>query len=91
MATGGSGRIYNVADDEPAPADEVVAFAAELLGVEPPVAEPIEFADLAPFARHFHAECKHVRNERIKRELGFAPLYPTYREGLRAIRDERIG
>lgn len=91
MARPDPGRVYNVADDEPAPGDEVVAFAAELLGVEPPVAEPIEFADLAPFARHFYAECKRVRNERIKRELGFAPLYPTYREGLRAIRDERIG
>lgn len=91
MARPDPGRIYNVADDEPTPGDEVVAFAAELIGVEPPVAEPIEVDDLAPFAQHFYAECKRVRNERIQRELGFASLYPTYREGLRAIRDERIG
>jgi nucleoside-diphosphate-sugar epimerase len=78
-------EIYNVCDDEPAPADQVVAYAAELLGVEPPPAIDFETADLSPFARHFYAECKRVRNDRIKQELGVELRYPTYREGLRAI------
>lgn len=79
------GRIYNLSDDQPAPADEVLSFAATLLGVEPPPAESFESVELSPFARHFYAECKRVANNRIKNELGVRLRYPTYREGLRAI------
>lgn len=84
-----AGRIYNVADEEPAPADEVVAYAAALTGVEPPPPEPIEAAGLGPMAESFYAECKRVRNDRIKRELGIALTFPTFREGLRAIAGTR--
>ena len=80
-----AGRIYNVADDEPAAQDDVVAFAAELLGIAPPPEEPFETAELSPLARSFYAECRRVRNERMKRELGAVPRYPTYREGLRSL------
>jgi nucleoside-diphosphate-sugar epimerase len=80
--------IYNVSDDEPAPADEVVAYAARLLGIEPPPAVAFEDARLPPFAAHFYAECKRVRNERMKQRLGVELRYPTYREGLAAIRDQ---
>lgn len=77
--------LYNVADDEPAPADEVLAFAAQLIGVPLPPAELFAQAQLSPMARHFYEECKRVRNERIKRALDVTLVYPTYREGLRAI------
>ncbi len=77
--------IYNLADDEPAPASDVVTYAAELLGVAPPAAVPFEEADLPPFARHFYAECKRIKNVRIKDELGVELAYPTYREGLKAL------
>ena len=70
---------------EPAPADEVVTYAAQLLGVDPPPEIDFESADLSPFARHFYAECKRVSNRRIKQELGVKLRYPSYREGLRAI------
>ena len=36
-------------------------------------------------ARRFYSECKRVSNARAKAELGWRPLYPTYREGLAAI------
>lgn len=85
MARPHPGRIYNVADDEPAPPQDVVAFAAELLGVEPPPEVPFEEADLSPAARAFYAECRRVRNDRIRAELGVRLKYPTYREGLRAL------
>lgn len=79
--------IYNVADDEPAPQADVVAFACALLGVAPP--PPVDYADveaeLSPMARSFYAESRRVRNDLIKRELGVVLAYPTYREGLRAI------
>jgi len=80
--------VYNVTDNEPAPADRVVAYAARLLGVEPPPVESFNQAELPPFAAHFYAECKRVRNDLIKRELGIALRYPSYREGLAAILEQ---
>ena len=79
------GAIYNVCDDEPAPPDEVVTHAAELMGVEPPPAQPYETAELSPMARTFYKDNRRVRNERIKRELGVTLAYPSYREGLAAL------
>jgi nucleoside-diphosphate-sugar epimerase len=80
---------FNLADDEPAPPQEVVAFAARLAGVPPP--PEVAFADAAmtPMARSFYADNKRISNLRIKEALGIELLYPTYREGLRAIRDGR--
>jgi nucleoside-diphosphate-sugar epimerase len=78
-------RIYNVSDDEPAPPEEVVAYAAELLGLPAPPTVAFEAADLSGMAASFWSECKRVRNARIRRELEVELLYPTYREGLRAL------
>jgi nucleoside-diphosphate-sugar epimerase len=83
------GRVYNVCDDEPAPPQDVVAFAAGLLGVEPPPEQPYETAELSPMARTFYKDNRRVRNDRIKRELGVRLAYPSYREGLRALLDSR--
>jgi nucleoside-diphosphate-sugar epimerase len=73
-----------VADDEPAPPQEVVAYAAGLMGVAPPPEIPFEQADLSPMGASFYAECKRARNTRL-RELTGGLTYPTYREGLRAL------
>jgi nucleoside-diphosphate-sugar epimerase len=78
------GAIYNICDDEPAPADEVLAYAAKLLGIAPPPAVAFEDAGLSPAAQRFYAECKRVSNARAKSALGWLPKYPTYREGLAA-------
>jgi nucleoside-diphosphate-sugar epimerase len=85
MARPNPGAIYNVADDEPAPPQDVVAHAASLLGIEPPPAEPFGDADLSPMARSFYADNRRVSNERIREELGVELRHPTYREGLRDI------
>ncbi len=79
------GAIYNVVDDEPAPPHEVALFAHELLGLQPPPLVPFEEARLSPMARSFYGESKRVSNEKLKRDLGWNPRYPTYREGLRAL------
>lgn len=76
-------RIYNVTDDEPTPPQDVVTFAAELLGVEPPPEIPFETADLTPMARSFYGENKRVSNQRIKDELGYSFRFPNYRVALR--------
>ncbi|MES1990320.1 MAG: SDR family oxidoreductase [Pseudomonadota bacterium] len=79
------GAAYNVCDNDPAPPQEVVAYAAGLLGLEPPPEIAFEDADLSPMARSFYAESKRVSNKRIREELGVTLLYPTYREGLKAL------
>ena len=78
------GAIYNICDDEPAPADAVLEYAAQLLGLPPPPAVPFEDAGLSPAAQRFYAECKRVSNAQVKAELGWLPQFPTYREGLAA-------
>ena len=77
--------VYNLCDDEPASAAEVTAYAADLLGVPAPPAEPFDPAALSPMAQRFYEECKRVSHARAKAELGWLPAYPTYREGLAAI------
>ena len=79
------GGIYNLCDDEPAANSEVIAYAARLLGIEPPPEIPLAEAALPPASRRFYAESKRVSNARAKAELGWRPAYPSYREGLRAI------
>lgn len=81
-----AGAIYNVTDDEPAPPQDVIAFAARLCGVEPPPEIPFATAELSPMANSFFSESKRVRNDLIRRELGVSLRYPTYREGLTALR-----
>jgi dTDP-4-dehydrorhamnose reductase len=79
------GAIYNVADDEPAPPQDVVAHAAALIGVEPPPETPFDPAAMTPMAASFYAESKRARNRLIREELGVELAYPTYREGLAVI------
>ncbi len=82
------GAVYNVCDDEPAPPQDVIAHAADLLGVPRPPEIAFEAADLSPMARSFYAESKRVRNDRMKAELNVRLAYPTYREGLAALLNE---
>ena len=79
------GAIYNLCDDDPAPPQDVIEFAARLIGVEPPPVVPFDEAGLSDMARSFYDDNKRVRNDRIKRELGVRLRYPSYREGLRAL------
>jgi nucleoside-diphosphate-sugar epimerase len=91
LMRGLKGQVWNVADDEPAPPQDVIAYAAALLGLEPPPEEPFEGATLSPMAREFYADNKRVSIAKVKAELGFAPAYPTYREGLKALAEAGEG
>ncbi|MGR3591347.1 MAG: SDR family oxidoreductase [Limimaricola soesokkakensis] len=79
------GAIYNLCDDDPAPPQDVIAHAAELLGLPVPPEVPFERAEMTPMARSFYAESKKVRNDRIKNELGVELIHPDYRSGLAAL------
>jgi len=84
IAKPNAGAIYNVSDNEPAPPQDVVAFAAKALGVEAPPEIAFEDAGLSPMGRSFYGENKKVSNARIREELGVTLAYPTYSEGIGA-------
>lgn len=81
----GGGGIWNVCDDEPSPPQDVITYAANLMGIAPPPEEAFETAEMSAMARSFYAGSARVSNERIRRELGLRLAYPTYRQGLEAL------
>ncbi len=76
---------FNLADDEPAPPQDLVTYAAGLMKVEPPPEIAFEQAEFTPMQRSFYADNKRVSNAAIKQALGIEMLYPNYRVGLDAI------
>jgi nucleoside-diphosphate-sugar epimerase len=87
----GGGGTWNVCDDEPAPPQDVIAYAAKLMGVAPPAEEPFETAEMSAMARSFYASSARVSNAKLKRELGVTLAYPTYRDALHALWREGEG
>jgi len=81
------GSIYNVSDDEPTEPSNLIVEAAHLLGITPPPAIPFDPAKMSAMSASFWEESRRVSNQKLKTELG-SLLYPTYREGLRAILQE---
>lgn len=79
LVDGNTGGIFNVTDDEPAPPQDVVSYAASLMGVEPPPEIPFETAQLSPMARSFYGENKRVANTAIK-AAGYRFRFPDYRQ-----------
>jgi len=80
------GGAYNLADDLPCSQNRVVEEACRLAGIAPPPLHGLEDANLSPMARAFYAENRRVASGKARRELGWRPRYPTYVEGLRALR-----
>ena len=76
--------IFNVTDDEPAPPQDVVAFAANLMAIQPPAEQAFDTAELSPMARSFYGENKRVSNRKL-RDLGFSFSFPDYRQSLRQL------
>lgn len=84
LAQGNRGGVYNFSDDLPAPAEDVVTFAADLMGVAPPPEIAFEDADLSPMGRSFYEETKRAANDALKAE-GYRFVYPDYRTALQAM------
>jgi nucleoside-diphosphate-sugar epimerase len=79
--------VFNLVDDEPASPSDQIAFAAHLLGIDPPPEIPYAETEkiLSPLALSFYDGCIRARNDRLKAVLGVSLRYPTYRDGLRAL------
>jgi len=86
----GPAGIYNLADNLPAPQNDVVEYGCRLLGLPIPPLYTLDELDLSPAARAFYAENRRVANGKAKRLLGWRPLYPSYREGLTALLNELL-
>lgn len=80
-----AGAVYNLCDDAPGPPQDVITFAAALLGVEAPPLIAFDDAGIKTASRRFYGESKRVANALAKAELGWRPTWPSYREGLTAI------
>lgn len=85
MAGRGTSGVYNLADDEPSPPQDVIAYAATLLGAPMPPEVAFDDPTLGAMTRSFFSESKLVRNDLLKRDLDLQLAYPNYREGLAAI------
>ena len=84
VSRGSSGNVYNVADDEPVPAREFIHYLAETIRAPTPLLVPNWVLRIAaPFVTlaWFNTRLK-VSNEKAKRELGWAPQFLTYRDGI---------
>lgn len=79
------GGVWNLADDHPAPPQDVIADAARMIGLPAPAAEDFASAALSPMARSFFADSRRISNRRARQGLGWAPLYPDHRAALAAI------
>jgi len=79
--------IYNITDDVPAPAQDVVNFAAALMGKPAPTPVDWESADISALARSFYAENKRVSNALSKTIPGMHYRYADFVTGLRALWD----
>ncbi|MEM8652815.1 MAG: NAD(P)-dependent oxidoreductase, partial [Pseudomonadota bacterium] len=80
--------IFNITDDDPAPPQDVVTYAHQLMGKEPPPEVDFETADISPMARSFYGENKRVRNDKSKSVLKMKYAWPNYRTALKRLWDE---
>ena len=76
---------FNLTDNEPAPPQDLVTYAAAKMGIAPPPEVPFETASMTEMARSFYSDNKRVSNKRLLKALDMDLLYPTYREGLDGI------
>jgi nucleoside-diphosphate-sugar epimerase len=75
--------IYNVVDDDPAPISDWLPELAKAVGAKPPRRVPLWLARLAggDVATIMMTELRGASNTKAKRELGWQPRYPSWREG----------
>jgi nucleoside-diphosphate-sugar epimerase len=81
----GDRGIYNITDDEPAPVSEWLPYLAEVVGAKPPLRIPKGLARLVAGAVsvRWMTQARGASNEKAKRELGWRPVWSSWRKGFR--------
>ncbi len=87
IAIGATG-VFNITDDMPAPPQDLVTFAHELMGREPPPEIDFETTDISSMARSFYGENKRVSNAKSKSVLDMEYQWPDYVTSLKRMWDE---
>ena len=82
--------IYNIADGNPVPPQDVLDYAANLLGTKSAKRVGLMDKNVSKMARSFYQETKRIDISKAKADLGWQPRYPSYKEGLKAIMDASI-
>jgi nucleoside-diphosphate-sugar epimerase len=82
----GAAGVFNIVDDEPAPVSEWLPELASVLGARPPRRVPVWLGRLAAgeVGVSMMTQIRGTSNLKARSELGWAPRYPTYREGFRS-------
>jgi nucleoside-diphosphate-sugar epimerase len=81
----GAPGVYNIVDDDPAPVSEWLPYLADVLGAKPPRRVPVWLARLIvgePLVSMM-TKLRGSSNAKAKRELGWRPAYPSWRDGFR--------
>jgi nucleoside-diphosphate-sugar epimerase len=88
----GAPGIYNIVDDHPAPVSEWLPMLAEAVGAKRPRQFPVWLAKLAAGNAMVSmlTEVRGASNAKAKRELGWTPLHPSWREGFRQLGDTAL-
>jgi nucleoside-diphosphate-sugar epimerase len=83
----GEPGVYNVTDDEPAPVSEWLPYLAEAVGAKQPMRVPVWLARImaGSVPVRWMTEGRGSSNEKAKRELGWQPGWPTWREGFKTL------
>jgi len=74
--------LHLLSDDEPAPPQDVVAYAAALSGLPLPVVQAWDAPEVAASLRRFYASNKRIDGRATRAALQWQPRFTTYREGL---------
>ncbi len=83
------GEIYNISDDRPASNEEIILYGVKLLGLNTP--KTIEIKNLeSEMLKNFYKDSKKVSNKKMKNFFNYTLKYPTFKEGLKNIKNHII-
>ena len=84
-----SGEIFNISDDYPSSNAELVKYAASLINMQIPKSISVDQIE-SKMLKDFYKDSKRVKNQKMKNFFGYNLKYPTFKEGLKFIKNHMI-